>query len=401
MSRSPRLLLLSSYFTPDLSAGSFRATALVAALRRLAPTLRIDIITTLPNRYKSFTSEAPEHEVDGPVTIHRVRLPAHSSGMRDQAKAYLQYVRAVRAQTARERYDLVFGTSSRLMTAVLAANCARRVRAPLYLDIRDIFVDTIGDVLAGPIQGPMKRLFAPLEAFAVRSAIHVNLVSEGFRPYFESRFPLQRFSFYTNGIDDDFLDAAPVENEVRAPGPLRIVYAGNMGEGQGLHAVIPKLARALGAAVQFRLIGDGGRRAELERTLKAERVTNVEIVPPMSRPSLLREYASADVLFLHLNAYAAFEKVLPSKIFEYAALGKPVWAGVGGYAARFLREEVSNSAVFAPCDVEEAVRSFEALSMSATPRPEFIERFERRQIMEKMASDLLRLIEQQSQASDR
>jgi hypothetical protein len=169
-----------------------------------------------------------------------------------------------------------------------------------------------------------------------------------------------------------------------------------MGEGQGLHAVIPRLARALGAAVQFRLIGDGGRRAELERALQAESVTNVEIVPPMSRQSLLREYASADVLFLHLHSYAAFEKVLPSKIFEYAALGKPVWAGVGGYAARFLREEVSNSAVFAPCDVEGAVRSFEALSLSATPRPEFIERFERRQIMTSMASDLLRLIEQQS-----
>jgi len=31
----------------------------------------------------------------------------------------------------------------------------------------------------------------------------------------------------------------------------------------------------------------------------------------------------ADVLFLHLNAYKAFEKVLPSKIFEYAATGRP------------------------------------------------------------------------------
>jgi glycosyltransferase involved in cell wall biosynthesis len=316
--------------------------------------------------------------------------------MMDQAKAYFHYIRAVRAQTARERYDLVFGTSSRLMTAVLAASCARRTRAPLYLDLRDIFVDTIGDVLAGPIQSPMKRLFAPLEAFAVRSAIHVNLVSEGFRPYFESRFPSQRFSFHTNGIDDDFLDSSPVGTEVRAPGPLRIVYAGNMGEGQGLHVVIPKLARALGDTVHFRLIGDGGRRAELERALQAECVRNVEIVPPMSRPSLLQEYASADVLFLHLNAYTAFEKVLPSKIFEYAALGKPVWAGVGGYAARFLREEVSNSAVFAPCDVEGAVHSFGALSLFATPRPEFIEKFQRRQIMASMASDLLRLIEQQS-----
>ncbi|MFN9953813.1 MAG: hypothetical protein ACK55I_12005, partial [bacterium] len=42
-------------------------------------------------------------------------------------------------------------------------------------------------------------------------------MSEGFRPYFESRFPSQRFSFHTNGIDDDFLDSSPVGTEVRAP----------------------------------------------------------------------------------------------------------------------------------------------------------------------------------------
>lgn len=392
MSRPRRLLLLSSYYSPDLSAGSFRTTALVAALRRLAPELRIDVFTTLPNRYKSFTSEAPELEVQGTLTIHRIRLPAHASGMRDQARAYLHYARAVLGRTSGEEYDLVFATSGRLMTAVLAAVCARRTRAGLYLDLRDIFVDTIGDVLAGPWQRPMRMLFTPLEAFAVRSATHVNLVSEGFRPYFESRFPQQRFSYYTNGIDEEFLESVAVEARP-ASHPLRVLYAGNMGEGQGLHAVIPGLAGALGERAHFRLIGDGGRRAELMRTLESQGVRNVELLPPMPRADLVREYVAADVLFLHLNAYPAFEKVLPSKIFEYAALGKPVWAGVGGYAARFLREEVRNSAVFAPCDVDAGVRALEELELRATPRPEFIEKFDRRRIMAVMATDLLRLIE--------
>lgn len=392
MSRPPRLLLLSSYYSPDLSAGSFRATALVAALRRLAPELRIDVLTTLPNRYKSFMSEAPELEAQGPLTIHRIRLPAHASGMRDQARAYLHYARAVLGRTSGVEYDLVFATSGRLMTAVLAAVCARRTRAPLYLDLRDIFVDTIGDVLASPWQRPMRMLFSPLEAFAVRNATHVNLVSEGFRPYFESSFPQQSYSFYTNGIDEEFLESVAVE--VRPVShPLRVLYAGNMGEGQGLHAVIPGLAGALGERAHFRLIGDGGRRAELIRTLEARGVQNVELLPPMPRADLVREYAAADVLFLHLNAYPAFEKVLPSKIFEYAALGKPVWAGVGGYAARFLREEVRNSAVFTPCDVDAGVRALEELELRPTPRPEFIEKFDRRRIMALMATDLLRLID--------
>ena len=50
-----RILLLSFYYPPDLSAGSFRAAALVKALTQAGSTgLTIDVLTTVPNRYKSF-----------------------------------------------------------------------------------------------------------------------------------------------------------------------------------------------------------------------------------------------------------------------------------------------------------------------------------------------------------
>ena len=48
------------------------------------------------------------------------------------------------------------------------------------------------------------------------------------------------------------------------------------------------------------------------------------------------------ILFIHLNAYPAFEKVLPSKIFEYAATGKPILAGVSGYSADFIRNNLKD-----------------------------------------------------------
>ena len=66
---------------------------------------------------------------------------------------------------------------------------------------------------------------------------------------------------------------------------------------------------------------------------------------------LLEHYRKADILFLHLNNFRAFEKVLPSKIFEYAATGKPILAGVSGYASKFLREQIVGVQVFNPCDI--------------------------------------------------
>lgn len=389
-----KLLILSFYYQPDLSAGSFRTTALVEALlEQLPANAHIDLITTLPNRYSSFSSGAPALEEHPRLTIRRISLPAHKSGMIDQAKAFLVYANAARKIVRHQHYDLVYATSSRLMTASLGALIARKKQTPLYLDIRDIFVDTIKDVLPKKIIWFLKPILSLLESFTIKSATKINVVSEGFLPYFKTRYPKQQYSTFTNGIDSEFLAAQPIENSSTQNPILDVVYAGNMGEGQGLHNIIPSLAKRLEGKVRFRLIGDGGRLVLLKQALVSEGCTNVELLNPIKREQLIEIYQSADILFLHLNDYDAFRKVLPSKVFEYAALGKPIWAGISGYAASFVSEHIENSAVFAPCDVATGIKSLETLNIVTRPRHAFVERFSRGRIMREMSKDVLSLTE--------
>ncbi len=382
-----RLLILTLYYPPDLSAGSFRATALVGALRRFAPELSIDVITSLPNRYLSFSTAAAEEEVDGLVTIHRLRMPSHRSDMVTQAFSYARFARAAAQVASERRYDLVFATSSRLMTAALGAWVSRRSETPLYLDIRDLFVDTMASILPRRVSRVVGPLFSAIERRTMGRASHINLVSQGFEPYFRERYPTVPLSFFTNGIDDEFV--MPIIPSPPRVGPVTVLYAGNMGEGQGLHAIVPQLARRLDGRARFRLIGDGGRRGQLMEAVGSEGVTNVEVLPPMAREKLVSEYQAADVLFLHLNDYEAFTRVLPSKIFEYGAMGKPIWAGVGGYAADFLRTQVTNVAVFPPCDVSAGMRAWETLDLGTAPRDSFVKEYARRDIMERLAAHLL------------
>jgi len=383
-----RLLVLALYYPPDLSACAFRAVALVKALKERAPGLAIDVITSLPNRYQSFGSPAPELETDGTVTIRRLPMPAHRSDMVTQASSYVRFAWRAARQARLQHYDLVFATSSRLMTAALGAWVSRRSGTVLYLDIRDLFRDTMGDILS-PVAGSLVvPILSGVERWTVRRAAKVNLVSPGFEAYFRRRHPALSLSFFTNGIDDDFLVPAGAERPPAGDRPMTVVYAGNIGEGQGLHAIIPPLASRLAGRARFRVIGDGGRRAQLVNALQREGVSNVEIVPPMPRTGLLAEYQAADVLFLHLNSYEAFTRVLPSKVFEYAALGKPIWAGVGGYAAEFLKCEVSNTAVFQPCDVSAGLDAWDRISFGQTDREVFVRRYARRDIMRELASDI-------------
>lgn len=387
-----RIVLFSFYFSPDLCAGSFRCTALVEQLKALD--VDVDVITTMPNRYASFAAQAPAFEEQGRVRIHRIALPSHKSGMADQIKAFKAYYQAAFRLIDGRQYDVVVGTSSRLFTAFLASRVARARKLPLYLDIRDIFVDTIKDVLPKKISRVSKPVFELIEKYTFRRAGRINLVSAGFAEYFQTRYSQCDYRYFTNGIDQEFLDAAPTNQGLpqaatpRESGrPIRVLYAGNIGEGQGLHTIVPQLSAALGPSVLFRVIGDGGRLAQLQQAVSGNAA--VELLPPMDRSQLIAEYQAADVLFLHLNDYPAFTKVLPSKIFEYAALGKPMLAGVSGYAAKFLAEHVNNCGVFHPSDVNGAVNAFSTLQLQDTPRHEFIERFDRHVIMQQMAADIV------------
>jgi len=393
-----RLLVLSFYYEPDLSAGSFRTTALVAALRERVPFgSQVDVVATLPNRYSSFSRVAAEVDAEDGLEVRRIRLPSHRSDMLGQSRAFLRFAREALNHVADRDYDLVFATSSRLMTAALGAWIARRKHALLYLDIRDLFVDTINEVLPAPAAWPARALLARVESWTMRRADRINLVSRGFEGYFRKHYGESSLAWFTNGIDEEFL--APSANPgARAAGDTRtlVLYAGNIGEGQGLHEILPPLALALRERARFVVVGDGGRRATLQTALAAHGVDNVELRVPVSRAELVDAYRASDVLFLHLGRHAAFEKVLPSKLFEYAALGKPILAGVAGYAARFIHEEIGNAAVFAPCDVAAALIAFDSLQLTDRPRSEFIAKYARVNIARAMADDVLILAQDRS-----
>lgn len=398
-----RILVLSFYFRPDLSAGSFRNSSLIDSLLDfLPPDSQIHVLTTLPNRYSDFSAEAPEEEIAPQVTIKRLRLPPHRSGMVDQSRAFASYARQVTKFARANEYDLIFASSSRLMTATLGAWVARWQDVPLYLDIRDIFVDTIKDVLPRKLTWLMKPLFGALERWTISRADRLNLVSAGFLPYFQSRYPRVPTVVFTNGIDDEFLGLADSDRKENADHDsdvgmgseekvIEVLYAGNIGEGQGLHNIVPALAKRLEGRVRFCLIGGGGRLSELQKALREANCNNVFLKSPVDRAVLIREYQKADVLFLHLNDHDAFRKVLPSKLFEYGALGKPIWAGVAGYAASFVGDNFENAEVFDPCDVSAAIAAFERLRMEKHCRKTFVRNYSRKAIMDEMARDLVLL----------
>ncbi|MFC4260090.1 glycosyltransferase family 4 protein [Marinobacter lacisalsi] len=384
-----KILLVSYYFPPDLCAGAFRARALAEALVRQGHgDVQLDVVTTEPNRYRTHQPDAPE-AADADYRVFQAALPRHRWGIIGQVRSFAAFARVAASKAPESRYDVVIATSSRLMTAALGAWLARQKGAAYYLDIRDIFIDTIQYIYPSAAVLPLKGLLSRIERYAVNRAARVNLVSPGFLPYFRNIRPDVSYSLFTNGIDDDF-EASAVPPAERTKGKVQIVYAGNIGHGQGLERILPELSVRLADRASFTVIGDGATRSALMRRCDALGAP-VAFVGPVARDQLLDYYDQADVLFLHLNDLPAFLKVLPSKLFEYLATGKPVLAGVDGYCRDFLTEQAEGVAIFRPCDVEGAVQAFAELKLAHYPRESFRENYARHRIMDEMAADILAL----------
>ena len=391
-----RIIFFTFYYPPDLCAGSFRAIALAKALSDgLGANDELHIVTTHPNRYENYKVKADDIEIHGKITVHRIPVPNHKSGMLSQARTFASYAIVAYKLSNKLNPNFLIGTTSRLMTGILTGMSARKLGCRYFIDLRDIFSEAISDLfsrkskLLGFIS---KAIFSSLERWLFNKASGVNVVSEGFPGYFQNtRINTFEWSFFPNGVDREFIGLSLKKNN--SPKSIKtILYAGNIGSGQGLETILPATAKRMGNGYRFLVIGGGGARSKLINAIKSKNVNNIKILPPVKRKDLIQYYQNADILFLHLNDIPAYHRVLPSKIFEYAALGKPIVAGLSGYSAQFMADNVPYAALFNPGDADgciNAIEKAENLDINSKNIDIFVKEYSREKIMDRMAKHIL------------
>tara|TARA_B110000008_G_C16978328_1_gene567101 strand:- start:2582 stop:3784 length:1203 start_codon:yes stop_codon:yes gene_type:complete len=399
-----KIVLFSFYFPPDLGAGSFRAEALCNSLKKkLNSNDEIHVISSHPNRYITHLKHAEDIERDGIIKVHRIKVPLHNRSMISQIRTFIVFAFYAVKLSRELKPDFLIGTSSRLMTGLLTFFCSRIQGINYYIDLRDIFSESISDVLAlknrfiGLI---MKYFFVFLEKQVLKSASAVNVVSKGFPEYFENLgLNTSNWSFFPNGVDKEFMNI--FSTQIKKKKKIKtILYAGNIGIGQGLEKIIPDILRGLDSNFRFLIIGDGGSLNKLKKNIPNSLECSVEFLLPIERKNLLQYYKEADILFLHLNSIQAFKRVLPSKIFEYASMGKPIIAGVSGFSEEFIRGNIPYAFVFEPCDSQHAIKLILEASNCEVSRisvNEFKENYSRERIMNRMANNIISVIDQSNE----
>ena len=391
-----KILFLTFYFEPDLCAGSFRNSSLLQDLySKIKKTDSIDVISTHPSRYDSYKVNSKDFEkMFENLTIRRINLSNHKGGIISQIKLFIIFYYNVLKITKNNKYDLVYASSSRLFTAFLGARLARKNKAKLFLDIRDIFKETISDLYSqSKVISFFLNLIIPFfEKYTFNRASAINIVSPGFKDYFKKHNYGENAKFYynTNGIDEIFLEKNP--NQIIKKNKLKkkIVYAGNIGSSQDLDKTLPATLDLLGKNYELHIYGDGARKKNLISELKNNNCSNIFIHNPIERNKLKEIYNDADILFFQLSKLDAFLRVIPSKLFEYSAFTKPIVAVVDGYCKDFINSNLKGVFIADPEDVNQIVKIINDIDLDLSyDRSTFINEFSRSKINSKLSNSIL------------
>ena len=212
----------------------------------------------------------------------------------------------------------------------------RKKGIPWIADFRDPWtdIDYIEDLPMGRIAS---RLNLEMEQSVLDEASLILTVSPPVRARYAARTSTRCVNIF-NGYDpDDFPDAVQDDND-----QFIIAHIGNMNAARNPGALWKVLSERRGGrwpAIKVRLIGnvDATIKAEIEQRGLSDQVEYIPYVPHARAVDYMLESA---LLLLPINRVNEAEKIIPGKIFEYMATGRPV-LGIGppdGASARLLEE---------------------------------------------------------------
>ena len=199
---------------------------------------------------------------------------------------------------------------------------------PWVLHVQDLQLDAALrlNMLPGGVLG---RMLYRIETFLLRHATRVSTITEAMRQrVIEKGAQPERTWLFPNWADIEAVRPGPRENDFRNElgidlETVLVLYAGGMGEKQGLELVL-EAARLCAdePRLQFLMAGAGGAQPRLERQAAAMGLQNLRFVPvqPVER---LAEMLAAGDIHLVVQRRDAADLVMPSKLTNILAAGRP------------------------------------------------------------------------------
>lgn len=341
-----RVLFLTDNFVPERNAPALRSYE--HCRRWVKQGVDVTVVTTVPN-FPTGKPQPPyrnrlwqDEDVDGIRVIRVWSFLAPNRGVILRSLDFSSFAVSGFFAGLFQRTDIIVATSPQMLTAVAANFLARIKRRPWVFEVRDLWPESITAVGALK-EGHLIRLLGRIERMLYDGAQRIVAVTEPMRARLVARgVPPGKIALVPNGADLERLSPRSANQQLtlrlQLEGKFVVAYVGTHGFAQGLEVVVRAAAILRDSGIHFLFVGEGARRDALIALSRGLGIANVSFVGGVPSAVAVDYLALADAIVVSLKDSAVFEGALPSKIFEAAAMGKPILLSAKGASAELVRD---------------------------------------------------------------
>jgi glycosyltransferase involved in cell wall biosynthesis len=257
------------------------------------------------------------------------------------ARAAVAYPRLIWRFLRSPRRDVVVVLYPGWFDVIVLAPLARLRGMPVLFDpfisVYDTVVSDRG--LVGP-RSLVGRIVRVVDRASLRGARRVVADTPSHAAFYAdlARIPPERVGVVWVGADDDvFRPRVEV-----VPAARRVLFYGTFIKLHGIDVIVRAAKLLEGDDVEVRIIGTGQESERVDELLREVRPTNLLRIEHVAPEVLADEIAAATLCLGIFGTTAKARRVVPNKVFECVAVGRPViTADTEGMRSAFTDEEIA------------------------------------------------------------
>ncbi len=335
-----KILIVTQYFYPE----TFRVNTLCEELVKRGND--VTVLTGYPQYprgeiYEGFGFKIPYEKEWNGAKVERIKvLPRGKTPLGLLLNCYTFVSEGNKwVRRCTEKYDAVYVFEVSPVTVGLpAVSYKEKFGTPIFFNVQDLWPENVEIVLGihnriviGVINKIVNKIYAASDKILCSSKSFVkNIANRGVSE--------EKLVFWPQFCSEPEVDSA-AKPDCYSDEFFNIVFAGNIGEAQGLDLLVDSAEKLKDTKVRWYLVGDGRAKDRLAKKVKDMGLEdNVFFVGKMSEQEANRYIHFADCAYLSFKKNKLFDMTLPAKLQSYMACGTPIIAAAGGESANVIEE---------------------------------------------------------------
>lgn len=354
-----RILFITDNFPPEVNAPASRTFEHCQEWVKLGA--EVTVVTCAPNFpqgkvFPGYRNKLFQQEVIVGIKVIRVwSYIAANAGFAKRIVDYVSFAMMAFWVGLFQKTDVIVATSPQFFTTFAGFALSKLKRRPWVFELRDLWPESI--VTVGAMEkGRATQMLEWVERFMYRKADLIVPVTDAFHRRLETYgIPAHKMLVVTNGVDTTLFPAGAMNVALRSKLKLQskflIGYIGTHGMAHSLEFIVEAMAQLEDPDIHLLCLGDGARKAAVMEKARELGLSNTTFLDPVPKDQVHSYISALDAVLVPLCRSETFKTVIPSKIFESAAMEKPILLGVDGQA-REIVEHYNAGLYFEPENVQ-------------------------------------------------